>query len=59
MAKKKRPGVFILSVRKQNQDEVLPILEHLRTTGLGISRTICQLLMEHRDRGYKFDQEVE
>jgi hypothetical protein len=59
MTKKKRPGIFIISVRKQNQSVVLPILEHLRKTDYGISRTICRLLVEFKENGYQFDSALD
>jgi hypothetical protein len=56
MPKKKRKGMFTISVHQRNQPEVLPILDHLSETDLGISRTICRLLVDYKNRGYKFDE---
>ena len=51
--------IFNLSVHKDSQPEVLPILERLRKPDMGISRTICRLLIEFKDRGYRFDSRLD
>ena len=46
--------IFNLSVHKDSQAEVLPIIELLRKPDMGISRTICRLLVEFKNRGFRF-----
>ena len=51
--------VYNLSVHKRSQPEVLPILERLRKPDMGISRTICRLLIEFKNRGFRFESDGE
>lgn len=48
--------IYNLSVHKDSQPEVLPIIERLRKPDMGISRTICRLLIEFKNRGYRFEE---
>lgn len=48
--------IFNLSVHKDSQAEVLPILERLRKPDMGISRTICRLLIEFKENNYRFKE---
>jgi hypothetical protein len=56
MAKKKGSEIITISIHERNQAEVLPILDRLRRSDLGISRTICRLLVDYKNRGFKFDE---
>jgi hypothetical protein len=56
MARKKGSEIITISIHERNQPEVLPILDRLRRSDLGISRTICRLLVEYKKRGFLFDE---
>lgn len=45
--------IYNLSVHKDSQPEVLPILERLRKPDMGISRTICRLLIQLKNDNYE------
>ena len=45
--------LFQVSIHKRNQAEIMPILERLRVSDLGISRTIVRLLIQFKDDGYR------